>query len=114
MALWVIPCNLWDGQCVRSLDTYFAGGKGVTTDFVMKPGSVSILQLDYAPGEYRIFLQRGTAIPMTKGLKGKYAKSNFQRVFGKYWIKSSKMVLPIMSLSFMEISFICLKFSDTL
>ena len=34
----VAPCNLWDGRCNRSLDTYFAGGKGVTADFVLKMG----------------------------------------------------------------------------
>ncbi|MFX0094118.1 MAG: L-fucose/L-arabinose isomerase family protein [Candidatus Hodarchaeota archaeon] len=74
----VAPCNLWDGECVRSLDTYFAGGKGVTAGFVMKPGEISILRLDYAPGEYRIFLQRANGIPMDKELKGSYVKVKFE------------------------------------
>ncbi len=74
----VASCNLWDGTCVRSLDTYFAGGKGVTADFVMKSGELSLLRIDYAPpNEYRIFLQRGKAIPMKKDLKGTYAKVIF-------------------------------------
>ena len=74
----VAACNLWDGECVRSLDSYFAGGKGVTADFVMKSGPISMLRIDYAPGEYRIFLQEAKAIPMNKELKGTYAKVKFK------------------------------------
>ena len=74
----VAPCNLWDGKCVRSLDTYFAGGKGVTADFVMKDGIVSILRLDSSEGKYRIFMQTGEGIPMEKLLKGTYVKVRFQ------------------------------------
>ncbi|MHA1624493.1 MAG: L-fucose/L-arabinose isomerase family protein [Promethearchaeota archaeon] len=74
----VAPCNLWDGKCNRSLDPYFAGGKGVTADFVMKSGQVSLLRIDYAPGEYRLFLQKGKIIPMEKDLKGTYAKAVFE------------------------------------
>ena len=74
----VAACNLWDGKCVRSLDTYFAGGKGVTADFVMKSGEISLLRIDYAPGEYRIFLQKAEGIPMEKLLKGTYVKVKFE------------------------------------
>jgi len=74
----VAPCNLWDGKCNRSLEPYFAGGKGVTADFVMKSGNVSFLRIDYAPGEYRLFLQKGKIIPMDKKLKGTYAKAVFE------------------------------------
>ena len=74
----VAACNLWDGKCNRSLDTYFAGGKGVTADFVMKPGRLSMFRLDYAPGEYRVFLQKAEGIPMEKELKGTYVKVKFQ------------------------------------
>ena len=74
----VAACNLWDGRCNRSLDTYFAGGKGVTADFVMKSGDLSLLRIDYAPGDYRIFLQKGEGIPMDKALKGTYVKVKFQ------------------------------------
>ena len=73
----VAACNLWDGKCSRSLDTYFAGGKGVTADFVMKSGNVSILRIDIAPGEYRILLQTAEGIPMEKDLKGTYLKVRF-------------------------------------
>lgn len=73
----VAPCNLWDGICTRSLDTYFAGGKGVTAGFVMKPGRVSLLRIDSAGSEYRIFLQPATGVPMTKDLKGTYLKVHF-------------------------------------
>ena len=74
----VAACNLWDGKCKRSLDTYFAGGKGVTADFVMKSGEISLLRIDYAPGEYRIFLQKAEGIPMDKLLKGTYVKVQFK------------------------------------
>lgn len=74
----VAPCNLWDGKCNRSLEPYFAGGKGVTADFVMRSGQISILRIDYAPGEYRLFLQKGNIIPMEKELKGTYAKAVFE------------------------------------
>lgn len=74
----VAPCNLWDGRCIRSLDTYFAGGKGVTADFVLKEGDLSILRLDSADGRYRVFLQTATAVPMEKLLKGTYLKAKFK------------------------------------
>jgi L-fucose isomerase-like protein len=74
----VAPCNLWDGKCNRTLDPYFAGGKGVTADFVMKSGEVSLLRIDYSPGEYRLFMQKGETIPMDKDLKGTYAKVVFK------------------------------------
>lgn len=75
----VAPCNLWDGTCVRSLDTYFAGGKGVTADFVLKSGDLSILRIDSTGTEYRVFLQKARAVPMTKDLKGTYMKAVFNR-----------------------------------
>ena len=74
----VAACNLWDGKCVRALDSYFAGGKGVTADFVMKSGEISMLRIDYAPGEYRIFLQKAKGIDMNKDLKGTYVKVTFE------------------------------------
>lgn len=73
----VAPCNLWDGKCVRSLDTYFAGGKGVTSDFVIKTGKVSVLRIDSSGEEYRMFIQRAEAVPMDKQLKGTYLKAKF-------------------------------------
>lgn len=75
----VAPCNLWDGRCVRSLDTYFAGGKGVTADFVLKDGPLSIARLDSVDGKYRLFLQNAKAVPMDKLLKGTYMKARFDR-----------------------------------
>ncbi len=75
----VAPCNLWDGRCNRSLDTYFAGGKGVTADFVLKDGPLSVLRIDSARGGYRMFLQKAEAIPMEKVLKGTYMKAIFER-----------------------------------
>ncbi|MBL8966869.1 MAG: fucose isomerase [Spirochaetaceae bacterium] len=75
----VAPCNLWDGKSCRSLDTYFAGGKGVTADFVLKSGELSIARLDSARGKRRLFLQRARAVPMEKELKGTYLKAVFDR-----------------------------------
>ena len=75
----VAPCNLWDGACNRSLDTYFAGGKGVTADFVLKSGQLSVLRMDSARGAYRMFLQQAKAVPMEKLLKGTYMKAVFDR-----------------------------------
>jgi L-fucose isomerase-like protein len=74
----VAPCNLWDSCCERSLDTYFAGGKGVTADFVMKSGELNILRLDSANGKYRLFMQKGQGLPMEKLLKGTYVKVKFE------------------------------------
>ncbi len=73
----VAPCNLWDGVCKRSLETYFAGGKGVTADFVLKSGKMSILRIDTARGKTRIFYEEGEAINMKKELSGTYAKVIF-------------------------------------
>ena len=75
----VASCNLSDGKCVRSLDSYFAGEKGVTADFVMKSGEISILRFDYALGSYRIFLQKAMGLPMEKLLKGTYVKVKFEK-----------------------------------
>jgi L-fucose isomerase and related proteins len=75
----VAPCNLWDGASTRSLDTYFAGGRGVTAGFVLKSGEVSIARLDYARGRRRLFLQKAEALPMEKKLAGTYAKVVFRR-----------------------------------
>ncbi len=75
----VAPCNLWDHRCNRSLETYFAGGKGVTADFVLKPGKMSILRIDTARGKTRIYYEEGEAFEMTKDLSGTYAKVVFDR-----------------------------------
>lgn len=79
----VAPCNLWDGVCVRSLETYFAGGKGVTADFVMKSGPMSIFRIDTARGKTRIFYEEGEAVPMDKLLSGTYAKVIFDHHISK-------------------------------
>jgi L-fucose isomerase-like protein len=73
----VAPCNLWDGVSVCSLDSYFADGKGVTADFVLKSGAISLLRLDSVGQEIRLFLQVAQAVPMSKDLKGTYAKVKF-------------------------------------
>lgn len=79
----VAPCNLWDGKCICSLDTYFAGGKGVTADFVMKTGEFSVLRFDSSQGKQRVFLEKGQALPMDKLLKGTYLKAEFNEPIQK-------------------------------
>lgn len=75
----VAPVNLWDKKSVCSLDTYFAGGKGVTADFVLKSGKVSVARIDTALGKTRLFIAEGEAIPMDKLIKGTYAKVIFRQ-----------------------------------
>ena len=73
----VAPCSLWDKKCIRSLDTYSAGGKGVTAGFVLKEGDFSIFRIDTARGKTRLFYEEGTALPMEKLLTGTFAKVKF-------------------------------------
>jgi len=75
----VAPADLWDGQGERSLDTYFAGGRGVTAGFVMRGGPVTVLRIDSARGKTRLFIEQGEAVPMEKQLKGTYAKVIFSK-----------------------------------
>ena len=74
----VAPCNLHDGKSICSLDSYFAGGRGVTADFVLREGEVSILRFDSAGDRYRVFLQKARGVPMEKELKGTYLKVLFE------------------------------------
>lgn len=73
----VAPCSLCDGVCTPTLDTYFAGGRGVTAGFVMKSGEMNMARLDSVNGHYRLLQERGKAIPMEKQLTGTYAKCVF-------------------------------------
>lgn len=73
----VAPCGLTDGRCKATLDTYFAGGKGVTAGFVMKSGQINMARLDSINGEYRLFQEKGESVPMDKLLTGTYAKVTF-------------------------------------
>ena len=43
----------------------------------MKTGDISILRIDSAGQEYRLFLQRAHGIPMEKELRGTYLKVQF-------------------------------------
>lgn len=74
----VAPCNLWDGKSEISLDSYHAGGKGVTAGFVLREGAISILRLDSVGSERRLFSSEGQALPMGKDLKGTYARVKFK------------------------------------
>lgn len=75
----VAPANLWDGRSERTLDTYFAGGKGVTAGFVMKSGHVNVMRIDTARGKTRMFLGGGDCIDMEKQLCGTYCKVRFDQ-----------------------------------
>ena len=80
----------------QKLLTYFASGKGVTADFVMKSGEISMLRIDYTPGEYRIFLQKAHGLPMEKKLKGTYVKVTFQDNVRKVINKIVNTIIPIL------------------
>lgn len=73
--------RLWDGVSRRTLDTYFAGGKGVTVGFVMKPGLVTIARIDFIEG-WSLFLARGEAISTKQDLKGTYVKVKVEDAIG--------------------------------
>lgn len=73
----VAPCNLQDGICEATLDTYHGGGRGVTAGFVMKQGRINMARLDSIAGEYRLFMRSGESLPMDKELAGTYAKVRF-------------------------------------
>lgn len=75
----VAPHSLWDGESARSLDSYFAAGRGVTAGFVLKSGPVSLARIDSARGKTRLFYQEGQALPMEKQLTGTYAKVRFEK-----------------------------------
>ena len=75
----VAPRSLCAADCTATLDTYFAGGRGVTAGFVMKCGRVEIARLDSVNGKYRLYTETGTAVPMEKQLTGTYAKVKFDR-----------------------------------
>ena len=47
----VAPCNLTDGKCECTLDTYHAGGRGITAGFVMKEGPINMTRLDSIDGK---------------------------------------------------------------
>ncbi len=75
----VAPTGLWDGCSARTLDTYFAAGRGVTAGFVLKSGPLSLVRIDSARGKTRLFYQEGEAVPMEKQLTGTYAKVKFDK-----------------------------------
>lgn len=75
----VAPCGLWDECSVRSLDSYYAGGRGVTADFVLKSGRINVLRMDFARGRSRLFLEQGQAVSVPKELKGTHVKVVFDK-----------------------------------
>lgn len=80
----VAPYNTWDQKSEKTLDTYFAGGKGVTVGFVLKPGPVTISRIDYSRGKFRLLVFEGEALPMDKELKGTFVKvkvPNAKKIF---------------------------------
>lgn len=75
----VAPDTLWDQTSDKSLDSYFAAGRGVTVGFVLKPGRINLVRIDSARGKTRFFFQSGEAVPMEKLLTGTYAKVVFDQ-----------------------------------
>ncbi len=58
-----------------SLESYHAGGAGVTADFVLKDGQVNLARFDSVNGKYRLFCTNGKAVACKRELKGTYAKA---------------------------------------
>lgn len=61
-------CNMASGKQPRHLFSHFAGGKGVTAGFALRPGRVTIARIgEDAAGKLRILAATGTALetPMT-------------------------------------------------
>lgn len=75
----VAPCNLRDEHFACALDPYFAAGRGVTADFVIKGGELTLLRIDSAGTEYRMFLEKATGVPADQDLKGTYLNVRFDR-----------------------------------
>lgn len=71
--------KLWDQKSKKTLDTYFAGGRGVTAGFVMQSGPVTMMRIDSAREKTRLFLATGDAIPMEKALSGTYCRVRFSQ-----------------------------------
>ncbi len=66
--------TLADEDARISLDSYFAGGKGVTADFVLQRGEVTLFRIDSARGQTRLYMARGEIENTTQSLKGTYAR----------------------------------------
>ncbi len=66
--------NLWDERSEKHLDTYFAGGKGVTVGFVLKPGPVTLARLDYIRNRWILLIYETQAVQTEQELKGTYVK----------------------------------------
>lgn len=79
----VAPCSLKDDKSKATLDTYHAGGRGVTVGFVMKSGPINMSRLDSVNGAYRLFNREGEAVPMDKELAGTYARVRFKEPMQK-------------------------------
>ncbi len=81
LLLWhcgVAAHNLWDGKSERHLDTYFAGGKGVTVGFVLKPGPVTLARLDYIRNRWVLLVYETEAVETSQELKGSYVRINLK------------------------------------
>jgi len=77
LLLWhcgVAPCTLWDGISQRTLHTYFAGGKGMTAGFVLKPGPVTLFRIDLGGPKPRMLVRKAQAVPTEDELKGTYVR----------------------------------------
>ncbi len=73
------PYILAHEKSEKSLDTFFAAGKGVTAGFVIREGDFSMFRIDTAFNEIRLFIEKGTSNYMEKLLKGTFIRAKFEK-----------------------------------
>lgn len=73
------PYILASPKSEKSLDTFFAAGKGVTAGFVIKEGDFSMFRIDTAFNEIRLFIEKGQSQYMDKLLKGTFIRAKFEK-----------------------------------
>lgn len=81
--------HFWHGGCAaaelaaepgqRALHSHFAGGKGITAGFTLRPGRVTVFRISSLNGTYRLFVEGGEALATEPLVKGALMKLRFDR-----------------------------------
>jgi len=70
-------CQLAERPDRRALHSHFAGGKGITAGFTLKPGRITIARLGNDGHTYRLFVTTGEAVSTEMLVKGVLMKVHF-------------------------------------
>ena len=70
-------CQLAERPEQRALHSHFAGGKGITAGFTLKPGRITIARLGNDGHNYRLFVTTGEAVSTELLVKGVLMKVHF-------------------------------------